>query len=118
MSKDANKDTEYEELKKTIRNGFPEENNRLSLNMRPYWNIRHEVRVNEDFILFGCRIIIPLHTQKSVLQKLHTSHKGVEKTKRRAHMTVCMYTGAINSETKNMCFSYQKYLENLPSQKK
>ena len=37
----ANQDTDYQELKKTVRNRFLEENKQLLLNMRPYWNIRH-----------------------------------------------------------------------------
>ena len=78
MSEDANQDTDYQELKETIRNGFPEENKQFSLNMRSYWNLRNELNVNGDLILFGCRIIIPLNIQKSVLQKLHASHQSVE----------------------------------------
>ena len=73
------------ELKKWIQEGFPENKSRVSQEIKPFWDIKHELSFEEGLILRGARIYIPEKLQTSVLQCLHQSHMGIEKTKARAN---------------------------------
>ena len=52
--------------------------------VRTYWNMRDRLAVDGVLILCGQRVVVPSCLRRDVLQKLHTSHQGKERTKRRA----------------------------------
>ncbi|XP_068226633.1 uncharacterized protein [Palaemon carinicauda] len=71
----------------------------ISTMILPYWKIREDLYTDDDLVLYGSRIVIPLAMRRSVLRCLHDSHCGVEATKRRAKQTV--YWPGINSDIEN-----------------
>ena len=73
------------ELRKWIQEGFPEHKSQVSTDIKPFWDIKHELSFEEGLILRGSRIYIPETLQSSLLQCLHQSHMGIEKTKARAN---------------------------------
>ena len=79
-----------------------------------YKSIKDYLSVEDGLILYGSRILIPKSSRKDVLAKLHMSHQGVERTKRRARQTV-YWPGIINdiATTIQSCNSCQ---ERQPSQ--
>ena len=75
-------------LLEIITAGWPEKRHKLSLPLRTYWGYRDELSVEDGIILKGGRIVIPTSMQKDILNKLHTPHMGMEKTKLRAKSSV------------------------------
>ena len=65
-------------------------------------------------LLDSHRIVIPQAKRREILAKLHSSHQGIERTKRRARQTV--YWPGINNDIQNVveaCNACQKHLPSL-----
>jgi len=58
-----------------IQEGWPEKGP-LDHNLRPYWNFRDELTVNNGFIYKGQCTVIPEVIRKEILQNLHSNHMG------------------------------------------
>ena len=81
--------------------------------LHPYWNARDALTVENDLIVHGCRLVIPSSMLRRVLQKLHDSHQGIERTKARARQTV--YLPSINNDITNTVRSCEDCQRELPS---
>ena len=74
-------------------------------------NHRDELSILDNVLLKGNRIIIPSKLRPAVLEKLHTGHLGIEKTKRLARTSV--FWPRINHDIEQMlvkcvtCLKYQ-----------
>ena len=83
----------------------------------PYWDYRGEVGIQDGVLLKGNKIIIPALLQPDILQQLHASHQGIEKTKLRARTAV--YWVEINQVIENItmkCPICQKYQLSLQAE--
>ena len=49
--------------------------------MRPFWNKRNELVVEEDCLMWGIRTVIPNKLRSVVLKELHSSHLGIVRMK-------------------------------------
>lgn len=112
----AKEDTLYQNLKTIIINGFPKEKNKLSDEMKPYWTVRDELSIENELILKGCQLLIPKTARKMVLDRLHDSHQGIERTKRRARQSV--FWPLISNDIKNAIENCEKCQEIRPSLQK
>lgn len=110
----AKSDDSYQQLKDSVVKGFPVDRKKSSSAILPYWNIRHSLSVDKELVLFGKRIVIPNNARKYVLKKLHSSHQGIEKTRRRARQVV--YWPGINNDIATTVSSCAKCQEYRPSQ--
>ena len=99
-----------------VENGFPTERNKADANVAPFWNIRNELFVDDGIVLYGPRIVVPKAARREVLARLHDSHQGVERTKRRARQSV--YWPGINNDISTTVASCDKCQELLPSQQR
>ncbi|CAB0016247.1 unnamed protein product [Nesidiocoris tenuis] len=61
---------------------------KLPVELRPYYPIREELSVIEGILLRGTRMLIPAELRPVMLEKLHTGHQGITKTRRRAQRTM------------------------------
>ena len=113
ISKTAELDPEYKKLKESILNGLPEDKNNWELSIRPYFNVKNNLTVDKDIILCGSRIVIPLKLRKEMLSRLHASHQGIERTKRRARQTI--YWPNIDNDITNTCKCCSQCQKYLPS---
>jgi hypothetical protein len=68
-------------LMEIIINGWPERINQLPTDIKPYWSFRDELAIEDGIIFKGQQVIIPECMRADVLQQLHQSHQGVEKTR-------------------------------------
>ena len=50
-------------------------------NLRLYWNCRNELSVEDNCLLLGNRVVVPLKLSNKVLKELHCSHCGVVRMK-------------------------------------
>lgn len=58
------------------------------LNLKPYFNRRHELSIENDCLLYGNRVIIPYQLRENVLELLHNQHVGVVRMKMLARSEV------------------------------
>lgn len=65
-----------------VLSGWP---NRVSETaLKPYYNRRYELSVEEECLMWGHKIIVPLSLRNNVLSELHKGHFGVTKMKSEA----------------------------------
>lgn len=96
----AKQDTTYQKLKNQIQIGFPEFKKNLEDILKPYWSIRNDLSCENELLLKGCQVIIPANARKMTLERLHDSHQGIERTKRRARQTV--YWPSMGNDIRNI----------------
>jgi hypothetical protein len=78
----------YEELIQAISNGFPSERRHTSANVRQFWAIRMDLSIDDGLVLYNGRIVVPQAARRDILKKLHSSHQGITRTKRRARQAL------------------------------
>lgn len=76
------------QLHGTIKSGWPENIKCLSDELKPYWNVRHELHIQDGLILKKDRILIPSSLRKQMLSKLHVPHMGIENSLKLARETI------------------------------
>ena len=68
--------------------GFPNHRGDLPESCKRYWQLRHHLTVDDDLIVYGCRLLIPSQMHRGILNQLHESHQSAVRTKQRARLTV------------------------------
>ena len=63
----ASRDPDCNELRDLIIHGFPDDKHRLSPSIRPYWNVRDKLAVDDGLIVYGPRLLIPQELRKETL---------------------------------------------------
>ena len=109
----ASSDDSYKTVAETVLNGFPEHKAELPSPVHPYWNVRERLSVDDGLLVCGARLVIPHGLRREVLERLHDSHQGVERTKRRARQSV--YWPNIDRDISNLVTSCRHCHERLPS---
>ena len=87
-----------------------------SLEVRPYAVIRDELNLEEDVIMWGGRVVIPLSCKKEMLKELHHNHPGIVRMKGLARMH--MWYPGINKDIENVvqnCANCQNASNSPPS---
>ena len=112
----AAKDSEYQELLKLVRDGFPNKKSDVPLSLRPYWGVHEQLSEDDGLVLKGMRLVVPKSLRQDVLRDLHASHQGIERTRRRARQVV--YWPNLPNDISNVVQSCIKCRERLPSQTK
>ena len=72
---------------------------RLPTDVLPFWSFKDQLSFNDDILYRGDRIVVPATLRKSLTEKLHQAHMGVESTLRRA-LTSLWWPG-MNSQLKH-----------------
>lgn len=83
-----------------IKKGWPKERHNVHDLVKCCNNQRSLITVDDDLLFLNDRIIIPVNMRKYVLNKLHESHFGIEKTKARARQVV--YWPNISKDIENL----------------
>lgn len=109
-------DEEYKLLKKTIIEGFPEDIKELPESIRPYAKVKDLLCIDQGLIVCGQRLLIPRKLRKDILFRLHSSHQGIERTRRRARQSV--YWPDISNDVQNVVKSCQECQKLLPKLQK
>jgi hypothetical protein len=96
-------ETEHDEslqvLKTVILDGWPELKQDAPMEVHPYFHVRDELSVQNGIVFRGSRCIIPATMRASTLQKIHSSHLGIEGCLRRARD--CLYWPNMNMQVKD-----------------
>ncbi|XP_065180051.1 uncharacterized protein K02A2.6-like [Sycon ciliatum] len=107
-------DPEYLKLLNAVKNGFPVDKAALDLDLHPYWQVRHDLSVEDGIVLLGHRIVVPRRLRQTTLEQLHASHQGQTRTLRRARQAV--YWPQISNDVKNVVQTCRSCITLLPSQ--
>ena len=109
-------DENYKALIDNVQNGFPSSRDRADASVTPFWNIRNELSVDDGIVLYGPRIIVPKSARREILARVHDSHQGTDRTKRRARQNV--YWPGISNDIATTVASCNKCREHRPSQQR
>ena len=109
-------DPEYQSLKRTVEEGFPQTKNDTPESIRRYWTVRDRLFVDDGLVVCGCRLVIPQELRKTVLAALHDGHMGKERTKSRARQVV--YWPGMDADVENVTRSCLTCQAQLPSQQR
>ena len=77
-------DRVLQELGKVIMEGWPNDRRRVPCRLLPYFSYRDEVTIQDGVIFRGERIVIPSSLRKSMKEKVHAGHIGINSSLRRA----------------------------------
>ena len=84
IKNESSKDESIHLLKALIINGFPSSKEELSEKLKPYWNVRDQLLVLNDNVLYKGRALVPPRLRREVLEILHSAHQGVVGMRARA----------------------------------
>ena len=59
--------------------GWPNHKGSVDPPLRAYWQVRGNLSVCKDLLLYGKRIVVPQSLQKETLRKIHEGHQGIQK---------------------------------------
>ena len=77
-----------QKLPDIIRIGWPENRALVSECVRPYFDVRDELTIQNELVFQGQQIVVPAVLRKELMEKTHTSHIGIEGCIRRARDTL------------------------------
>ena len=78
---------------------------RLPMDVHPIWSCKDQLSFNDGIVYRGDRIVVPATLRKSLTEKLHQAHMGVESTLRRARTS--LWWPGMNSQLKQFISSCQ-----------
>ena len=111
--KHALDDPEYQQLKRLIMDGFPATKGELPDRLKKYWRMHRHLSVDDDFIVFGCRLFVPESLRPEMLSRLHEGHQGITRSQNRARLT--LYWPSIDQDIRDMVDNCQHCQDRLPS---
>ncbi|CAI5671962.1 unnamed protein product [Oreochromis niloticus] len=71
-------------LKQTVHDGWPEDRKKCPKTLLDFWNFRDEISHFHGIIFKGDKIIVPTALRNNMLERIHTGHMGIERSKQRA----------------------------------
>ena len=108
-------DEEYQHLKAIILRGFSNHKGELQESCKQYWKVCHSLTIDDNLIVYGCRLLIPRQMRREILKQLHEAHQGMVRTKQRARLTI--YWPRLDNDIDNMvsqCILCQTHLPSYP----
>lgn len=107
---ETDKDAILNKLKQYLNAGWPSRKKDVFENCKFYWKFKNDLLLDDNLVFLNDRIIVPLSMRSDILNLLHKSHLGIEKTKQRARSLV--YWPGMNSDIEDKignCSTCQKY---------
>ena len=95
----TNNDETQQTLKTTILIGWPETREQVPVAIRPYWNARDGLTVQDGIIYRSNSVVIPKQLRPEMLTRIHSSHLGIEACLRKARDS--LYWPNMNDEIKD-----------------
>ena len=77
-------DPSLQAVAQLTKDGWPDHKSKVPANARPYWSFKDEIHEADGILFKGLKVIVPTRLQPEMLGKIHESHLGIEKSKRRA----------------------------------
>ena len=116
LRKYSDQDKEYQDLKRLIITGFPNQKSSLPDPQKKFWGIKDNLTIDDDLIVYGCRLFIPVNLRATMLSRLHEGHPGISRSQARARLTI--YWPGIDGDIENFIHGCRHCQDHLPSQSK
>ena len=84
----ADQDQDYEALKSVITEGFPNQKSSLPGPLKGFWGVKDQLSIDDNLIVYGCRLLIPTSLRATMLSRLHDAHQGIARSQARARLTL------------------------------
>lgn len=91
-------DTDLQKLQNVIQQGWPAVKEEVPLAVTMYFHYRDELSVQNGVIFRGERVVVPAALRQEIMQRIHSSHIGVEGCLRRARE--CVHWPGMNAQLK------------------
>ena len=101
-------------LSHVVQKGFPDSKSSLPDQLKPFWNIRDALYVQDDVIIYDDRVVVPTSLRKIVVNTLHSAHQGVSMMESRARSIV--FWPGMSQDIRNVREACQQCCRNAPSQ--
>ena len=88
IKSESTADKSMSDLIAMIINGFPETKEELPEHLKPYWNVRDDLLVLDNYVLFKNRAVVPPRLRRETLETLHAAHQGVTGMRARAAKSI------------------------------
>jgi len=75
--------SEMTALRAQIVRGWPSSSAAVDVALRPYFQIRHELTVQKDYVFRGSRLVVPVALRCVLVNLAHEGHQGIVRTKQR-----------------------------------
>ena len=99
LMKAAANDPQYQSLIKVIHTGWPTDVRNVPEQLRAYHTYCDQLSVVNNLVFKGPRFVVPEPARETLLQRLHSSHMGINALLRRCRDTF-FYPGVTNDVTK------------------
>ena len=109
-------DPEMQQLIKYIMQGWPSRQQDCVQQLQSYHTFKEELSVIDGLVFKGERIVIPTTLQSKVLQAIHRSHMGIQKTLDRSKG--CFYWSGISRDITHVCETCEECLKHANKQQK
>ena len=109
----AMQDQTYQTLKTIITEGFPNQKCSLPDSVKRFWSVKDHLSIDDDLIVYGCRLLVPSTLQATMLSRLHNAHQGIARSQARARLTI--YWPGIDQDIENFVGSCRHCQNHLPS---
>ena len=116
LQKETSRDPTMKLLSRTIQDGWPDEIRQVPNSLRTFWSYRDELGIVNGIIFKGRQVVVPESLREDILEQLHTSHMGIERTRRLARDTV--YWPGISKDIEKIVKTCQACQENQDQQHK
>ena len=101
LRRHAAQDQVYQTLKLVITEGFPNTKTSLPDSLKMYWSIKDHLSIEDDLIVYGCRLLVPASLRATMLSRLHDAHQGIARSQARAHLT--LYWPGMLQQLRGVC---------------
>ncbi len=99
-----------------ITEGFPNLKSTLADPLKKFWSIKDQLSIDDDLIVFGCRLLVPARLRATMLSRLHDAHQGIARSQARARLTI--YWPGIDKDIEAFVSGCRHCQERLPSHNK
>jgi hypothetical protein len=82
ISRESRKDNTISLIMNYVQNGWPNKVNDSAI--KPYYSCRYELSIEQDCLMRGHKIVVPISLHNNVLHEVHKGHFGVNKMKSEA----------------------------------
>ena len=109
-------DIAYQALKSSIIEGFPNHKSSLPDSLKLFWSIKDQLSIDDNLIVYGCRLLIPTSLRATMLSRLHEAHQGIARSQARARLTI--YWPGIDQDIESFVRGCRHCQDHLPSNSK
>lgn len=115
IQRESSTDSEISKVICALRNGWTDEMKKIP-QFKPFIQRAEELTIEDNILMWGYRVVVPLKLRSVLVNALHTSHSGMVKMKARARSI--FWWPSMDGEIENVSRACTQCLENAPEQSK